>query len=117
MKCVIATPEQIAKLTKVSVKMGNIPFFPDRCIAAIFEHDNEIVGFAAVQSAWHAAGSWVKEEFRGQKWTYEMRQALDNELRKRGVFVYFALPGNDFEKALFRKYGHTTEHLVQVRHL
>lgn len=117
MNVVIATPQQITKLSELSVRLGNIPLFPDQSIAAILEDKNEIVGFATVQSAWVAAGSWVKEEYRRQRLTYEMRQALDNELRRRGITVYLAIPGNDFDKALFAKYGHTTEHLAQVRHL
>ena len=72
---------------------------------------------SAVQNAQHAAGSWVKEEFRKRGHSYELRRCLDNELRRRGFTVYFALPGDDFEKHLFSKYGAVTEHLAQIRHL
>lgn len=117
----IATREETEKLSRLSVKLGNVPFLVDQSIIAIAEHGEgdkkEIVGFAAVQNAQHAAGSWVKEEFRRQKHSYQLRAALDNELRTRGFGVYFALPGNDFEKHLFAKYGQVTEHLAQIRHL
>lgn len=117
----IATPEETAKISALSVRVGNIPFFPNQSIIALLEDEKdgekEIVGFAAVQTAQHAAGSWVKEEHRRKRHTYELRQALDSELRQRGIPVYFALPQNDFERHLFAKYGHVTEHLVQVRHL
>lgn len=113
----IATLEDIATVSKLSVSLGNVPFLPDQATIALLEHDHEIVGFAAVQNAQHAAGSWVKEEFRRQKYSYQLRHELDNELRRRGFPVYFALPGNDFEKQLFAKYGTVTEHVAQVRHL
>ena len=117
MECRIATPTEIEKLSKQSVLLGNIPFFKDQCIASILLDEENIIGFAAVQSAWHAAGSWVHEDHRKQRHTYEMRNVLDNELRKRGIRVYFALPETEFQEQLFAKYGHTTEHFVQVRHL
>jgi hypothetical protein len=117
----IATPQELANLGKISVSLGNVPFLPDQSIVALLEHgegkDKEVVGFAAVQNAQHAAGSWVKEEFRRQKYSYELRHALDNELRRRGFSVYFALPGNAFEKQLFAKCGTVTEHAAQIRHL
>ena len=117
MECRLATKEEIEKLGKLSVKVGNIPFFKDQCVASVLLDGDETVGFAAVQTAWHAAGSWVKETERKQGHTYGLRMVLDNELRKKGVKVYFALPGNDFEKMLFEKYGHVTISAVQVRHL
>jgi hypothetical protein len=117
----IATPDEIEKLSKLSVSLGNVPFVRDQAIVAVLEYEiqgkKEIVGFAAVQNAVHAAGSWVKEEFRRQKHTYQMRAALDNELRRRGFSVYFALPADEFEQHLFSKYGQVTEHLAQIRHL
>jgi hypothetical protein len=120
----IATAEEIPLLSKLSVALGNVPFFPDQATVALLEHGEgedggakEIVGFAAVQNAQHAAGSWVKEEFRRQKYSYDLRHALDNELRRRGFSIYFALPRNDFQKQLFRKYGTVTEHMAQIRHL
>lgn len=113
----IAKPEEIEKLSQLSVRLGNVPFLPNQAIVAVLEDDKEIVGFAAVQNAVHAAGSWVKEEHRRKGHTYEMRHALDNELRTRGFGVYFALPASDFEKHLFSKYGQVTESLVQIRHL
>jgi len=113
----IATPEEIRALSELSVRLGNVPFIARQSIVAVLEHAKEIIGFAAVQNAQHAAGSWVKEEFRRQKLTYELRQALDQELRQRGFSVYFALPRGDFEKHLFAKYGTVTEHLAQIRHL
>lgn len=112
-----ATVSDIKELSELSVRLGNIPLFPGQCKAALLLDDEDIIGFSAVQSAWHAAGSWVHEDHRGQKHTYRLRACLDNELRKAGIKVYFAIPQNDFEKQLFAKYGHTTESIVQVRHL
>lgn len=121
LKVRIATPEETAKISAMSVRLGNIPLFPGQSIISLLEHDRdekkEIVGFAAVQTAQHAAGSWVKEELRRNGYSYQLRHELENEMRRRGFPVYFALPQNDFEKHLLAKYGHTTEHLVQVRHL
>lgn len=118
MECRLASQIEIEKLSKLSVSLGNIPLFPGQCKASLLlDDDGEIAGFAAVQAAWHAAGSWVREDHRLQRQTYEMRNLLDNELRRCGVGVYFALPSNDFEKQLFTKYGTVTEHLAQVRHL
>lgn len=117
----IATAEETQKISQLSVRLGNLPFFSGQSIVALLEHEiqgkPEIVGFAAVQNAQLAAGSWVKEEFRRQKHSYELRQCLDNELRARGIPVYLALPRTDFEKHLFAKYGTVTEHAAQVRHL
>jgi hypothetical protein len=113
----IATEEEIQNLSWMSVSLGNVRFLPGQAVVALLEHDKKIVGFAAVQAAVHAAGSWVKEEFRRKGHTYELRQCLDNELRSRGIPVYFAFPNTDFEKHLFAKYGTVTEHLAQVRHL
>lgn len=113
----LATPEDLNELSKLSVSLGNVPFFPGQCVASLLADGDEIVAFAAAQSAWHAAGSWVKEEHRRQGHTYALRHSLENELRRQGIKVYFALPGNDFERALFQKYGTVTEHAVQVRHL
>src|SRR5712664_596602 len=112
-----ATFRDMKKLSDLSVSLGNVPFMLGQCLASLLIEEDEIAGFAAVQSAWHAAGSWVKEEHRKQGHTYELRNCLDTELRRLGTKVYFAIPGNDFEKTLFAKYGHTTEHTVQVRHL
>lgn len=113
----IATQAEIEKLSALSTRLGNVPFLKDQAIVALLEDGEEIVGFAATQNAQHAAGSWVKEKFRRRKHSYELRVCLDNELRRRGIPVYFALPQSDFEKHLFAKYGPVTEHTVQVRHL
>ena len=112
-----ATLQDVQRLSELSVSLGNVPFLPHRVTASLLVDDDEIVGFAAAQMAWHAAGSWVKEEHRRKGHTYELRHCLENELRGKGIPVYFAIPGTDFEKALFAKYGHVTEHIVQVRHL
>src|SRR6266436_5502419 len=96
-----ATVSDIKELSELSVRLGNIPLLPGQSKAALLLDDEEIIGFAAVQSAWHAAGSWIKEEHRKQGHTYRLRSYLDNELRKAGIKVYFALPGSDFEKMLF----------------
>ena len=113
----IATPEEIQKVSQLSVRLGNVPFLSGQSVVALLEDRKEIVGFAAVQNAVHAAGSWVKEEYRRKGHTYQLRSALDNELRHRGFGVYFAFPRNDFEKQLFAKYGLVIEHQAQIRHL
>ena len=113
----IAKPQEIEKLSKLSTSRGNIPFVRGQAIISLAEDKGEIVGFAAVQNALHAAGSWVKEDYRRKKLTYEMRAALDNELRAQGFSVYFAFPATDFERHLFAKYGQVIEHLAQIRHL
>jgi len=113
----IATPEEIAKISAYSASKGNSPFYPTESIVAFLEHEKEILGFAGVQKALHAAGSFVDEKHRKQGHSYELRRALDNELRRRGFQVYFAFPNTDFEKHLFAKYGIVTEHLAQIRHL
>src|SRR5260370_11458674 len=99
------------KLSDLYVSLGNVPFILGQCAASLLVDDDEIVGFAAAQSAWHAAGSWMKEEHRRQGKTYELRNCLDNELRRLGIKVYFAIPNNDFERQLFAKYGQVTEHI------
>ena len=113
----IATASEIQRLSNLSRALGNVPFFNEQAIVAFAEQEGKIIGFAATQTAQHAAGSWVKEEYRRKGLTYEMRHALDSELRDRGFQVYFAMPKNDFEKHLFAKYGTVTEDTVQVRHL
>ena len=106
----LATTSDIEKLSKLSVRLGNVPFFPSQCKASLLlDDEGEIAGFVAVQIAWHAAGSWVREDHRKQGRTYELRRC--------GIGVYFAIPSNDFEKQLFAKYGHVTESFGQVRHL
>jgi hypothetical protein len=117
LKIRIASPAETKAVSAFPCVSGTCRSFRGQSIVSFLEHDDEIVGFAAVQSAQHAAGSWVKEEFRKQKHSYELRHALDNELRRRAIPVYFALPQSDFEKHLFQKYGPVTEHIVQVRHL
>jgi hypothetical protein len=119
----IASPEETQKLSQLSVKQGNIPFISGQSIIAVLEDPQEkdevkkVTGFAAVQTALHAAGSWIKEEHRHQKHSYELRRVLDKELRRRGFTVYFAFPANPFEQHLFAKYGTVIEHLAQIRHL
>lgn len=115
----IARPDELLQVSMLSMGVGNIPFFPDQSIVAIAKEagEGEIVGFAAVQNAQHAAGSWVKEPLRRKGYSYQLRRALDDELRRRGFPIYFALPADDFEKQLFAKYGRVTEQLAQVRHL
>ncbi len=113
----IAQPAEIQALSALSFSLGNLPFLAGQSIVAVLEHDKEIVGFAATQCAQHAAGSWVKDAFRRQKFSYALRHALDSELHRLGYPVYIALPQSDFEKHLFAKYGPVTEHLAQVRHL
>jgi hypothetical protein len=113
----LASAEDTERLSGLSVQLGNIPLLKEHSIAALLEHRGEIIGFAATQSAQHAAGSWVKDQFRRQGYTYALRECLDNELRSRGCPVYFAFPDSDFERNLFAKYGRVTEHLAQIRYL
>jgi len=113
----IARPEETEAFSQISVELGNIPFMKDQSLIAVLEDRKEVLGFAAVQNAVHAAGSWINPEARGRGHSYELRRALDDELRRRGFQVYFALPRNDFERDLFHKYGPVTECLAQVRHL
>ena len=121
MKVRIAKPEEIEKLSALSVARGNVPFDSGQSIISVLEHqnkgENEIIGFAAVQTALHAAGSWVDEKYRMKKHSYELRRVLDRELERRGFSVYFAFPANEFQKHLFAKYGTVVEHLAQIRHL
>jgi hypothetical protein len=113
----LATEQEMQKLSDYSKAVGGIGFLPGQAIASLLLDDEEVIGYAAVHNACHAAGSYVKEEHRRQGHTYEMRKILDAELKRRGIPVYFALPNNDFERWLFAKYGHVTEHLAQVRQI
>lgn len=113
----IATPAETEKISKLSVSLGNIRFLPEQSTISLMENEGKIIGFAAVQNALHAAGSWVDEKHRRKGHSYQLRQALDNELRRKGFAVYFALPQNDFEKFLFAKYGQVIDHSAQIRHL
>lgn len=117
MEARIVRPEETETFSEISIALGNIPFVRDQSVIAALEDGNELVGFAVVQNALHAAGSWVNPEARRRGHSYQLRRALDDELRRRGYSVYFALPRNDFERQLFAKYGPVTECLVQVRHL
>lgn len=113
----IATPEEMPRLSDLSISLGNIAFLTGQSIVAVLKREEEILGFAAVQNALHAAGSWVKETERRKGYSYALRSALDDELRRRGYGVYFAMPGNKFEQQLFRKYGPVEDRLIQVRTL
>lgn len=110
----IAALNDIAKLSRLSVDLGNVPFLPNQSIVSFFE-DATGIADAAVQVAWHAAGSWIREDLRRQGLTYQLRRVLDNEIRLRGIPVYFAVPGNEFEKELFNKYGTAIELTAQMR--
>lgn len=116
----IATAQEIEQVSKLSLHLGN-GALSDRAVVSIMlrpaEKGKEIIGFAAVEPAFHAAGSWVEEKHRKQGHSYQLRACLDNELRSRGLTIYFALPANDFERHLFSKYGPVTETIAQVRHL
>ena len=116
-KIVLATEQEIPRLSEFSVKVGNIPFFKDQVIASMMIQDKEILGFAAVQSAWLAAGSWIKEDLRKNGYASEVRKVLDDELRRRNIPIYLSLPTTEFERNLFAKYGHVTERLAQIRYL
>lgn len=117
MKVEILTGRQILDLSELSKSLGNIPLVPGQSLASVMYDNQKIVGFAAVQGACHAAGSWVHPDYRGQKLTYSLRSPLEAALKANGILIYFAFPGNDFEKQLFAKYGPTTEKLAQIRTL
>src|SRR5258708_791546 len=109
--------DQLAELDALSRSLGNVPFLPGQCSASLLRDGREIIGFAAVQAAVHAAGSWIKPSHRGKGHTYKLRELLEQKLRDEGIKVYFAIPANDFEKTLFAKYGPVVEKTVQVREL
>lgn len=113
----IVTNKEIADLSKFSVSLGNVPLIPHQSSASVMRLGNEIVGFAAVQSAVHTAGSWVHPDWRFQGHTYGLRKALEQHMRDHGLTVYFSIPGNDFERTLFAKYGPVSEHVVQIKEL
>lgn len=111
------TPAEVSQLSVLSVSLGNVPLFPGKCAASLLVDREEIIGFAAAQSAWLAAGSWVKEEHRRNGYTYELRACLETELRKLSAPLYLSIPGSWFEQRLFAKYGPVTERVVQVKNL
>jgi len=117
MKYEVIPPEQIEDLSRLSVSLGNVPFFPGQCAISVMKEGNEVLGFAAAQTATHAAGSWIHEDYRRMGHTYELRKLLEIDLWAKGIPVYFAVPQNDFEKQLFAKYGPVTEATVQIRKL
>jgi len=108
----------IAELDKLSRELGNIPLLAGSSISSIMRDDaGKIKGFASVQTAVHASGSWVDLKYRRQRHTYTLREVLEDELRRLRVPVYFSIPQNDFEKSLFAKYGAVEEKIVQVKKL
>lgn len=109
--------EAVLEVDPISIEVGNIPFLPNQSMVSVMRDRGRIVGFAGVQAASHAAGSWVAPEYRLRGYSYELRKVLENGMRKFGIKIYFSLPQNDFEKALFAKYGPVQEKLVQVREL
>jgi hypothetical protein len=118
MRVEIAKGEELKEVSEFSRAVGNIPLVEGISVASVMrDDDGKIVGFAAVQAACHAAGSYVKPEYRKQGLTYEMRRVLESELKSNGIPVYFALPHNKFERDLFRKYGPVKEQIVQVKEL
>jgi GNAT superfamily N-acetyltransferase len=118
MKVEIVKGEALKEVSEFSKSIGNIPLLEATSMASVLrDDDGDIVGFAAVQAACHACGSYVKPEFRRKGLTYTLRQALESELRSQGIPMYFALPHNKFERELFKKYGPVKEQIVQVREL
>jgi len=109
--------DKIAELDALSRSLGNTPLLSHSALASVMRDKEEIIGFAAVQSALHAAGSWINPAHRGQKYTYALRAMLEDEMKAKGFRVYFALPGNEFERTLFAKYGPVKEQVVQVKEL
>ncbi len=118
MRIVPATQADMKELSDLSVAVRNIPFHSDQCVAAMLLDDNDVLcGFAAAHSAVHAAGSWVRPDLRRHGHSYELRKCLESEMRTLKIPVYFAIPGTDFERRLFAKYGPVTEKVVQIRKL
>ena len=113
----IATLDEIPDLSRLSVSLGNIPLIPGQSNASVVRMGAEIVGFAAVQAAAHTAGSWVHPDWRRQGVSRHLRIVLENDMRQRGITHYFSIPGNDFERQLFAKYGPVSEHVVQIKEL
>lgn len=113
----MATRDEMKEISDYSVRCGNIPLVQDQALSSVLMEGKEVVGFAAVQAALHAAGSYVDPRFRGKGLTYGLRAELEKELKRLGFPVYFALPGNDFEKMLFAKYGPVSERLAQIKEL
>lgn len=106
------------ELDKLSRSLGNTPLIPDLSLASIMREGNgDIIGFASVQTALHASGSWIRPDHRGHRYTYELRKLLEVDLKGKGIQVYFSVPGTDFERILFAKYGPVKEKIVQVREL
>ena len=113
----MASPNDIAKVSTYSVLCGNIPLVEDQAVASVLKDGDDLVGFAAAQVAIHAAGSYIDPRFRGRGLTYGLRSQLEATLKKYGFRMYFAIPGNDFEKMLFAKYGPVQEGIVQIKDL
>ena len=113
----IARGDVIQELSEFSVSVGNVPLREGVSVASILRENGKILGFAAVQAACHAAGSYIAPDHRHQGLTYQLRKALEDELKLQCVPMYFAIPHNDFEKMLFGKYGPVAEKLVQVKEL
>lgn len=105
------------RLSELSVSIGNIPLKVEDSVAAVIIADNEIIGFAAAQQAWHAAGSWVREDMRRKGITHLLRARLERQLTQRGACHYFSIPNTEFERELFKKYGPVDERIVQVKRL
>jgi len=117
MKIEILEGEAIRELDELSRSLGNTPLLPHSSLSAVLRNSAAIIGFAAVQTALHTAGSWIHPNHRGNRYTYDLRKALEDGLRDRGFGVYFSLPGNEFERTLFAKYGAVKEQTAQVKEL
>jgi hypothetical protein len=108
---------QIVELDKLSRSLGNVQLIPGASLASILRDGERIVGFACVQAAFHAAGSWVHPDYRGKKYTYSLREMLESGMLTKGIPVYFSFPKNDFERLLFAKYGPVKEQTAQIKEL
>jgi hypothetical protein len=121
MKIEIAKGEAIKEVSDFGVSIGNNILIPGVAVAAVLrDDDGKIIGFAAAQAACHAAGSYISPEFRKKGYTYDLRMALENELKSDGIPVYFAIPNTEFERELFKKYGSKKpikEQIVQIKEL
>jgi hypothetical protein len=118
MKLEILEGQPIVELDELSRSLGNTPLLPGLALASVMrDKDESIIGFASVQSALHASGSWIHPEHRKMGYTYQLRYMLESEMRIKGVRMYFSFPQNDFERKLFAKYGPVKEEMAQVKEL
>jgi hypothetical protein len=115
MRLEVLKGDAVMELDELSRSVGNNEMIPGLCIASALKEDSRIIGFANVRVVCHAGGSYVHPDYRLRGLSYRLRESLENALREEKVTRYFAIPGNDFERDLFRKYGPVEEKMVQIK--